>query len=372
MVALRLAGESAAPGGAAEARVAALVRSMLALQGQDWRGSTWAIGSRLPGATLDDVHAAFNGGQIVRSWPMRGTIHVVAAEDIGWMQRLTGEKTLRTAPKRRETLGMSDAALERLVEISQQALAASTGLTREELSSAWTEAGVEWQPAWRYHLVWWLCQNGMATLGPVPAGGGEPLIVLASDWIKRPRELAGDEALAEFATRYAAARGPVTAKDLGWWSGLGVRDAKRGLQLAAQAGLLVQAVVDQGDAPGPVAGQHWVSPAALDALRGSDAAPSPDLLLAPFDEHLLGYTERGLQLAPAHFDAIVPGKNGMFKATVVRSGVTVGTWARERSGSAKLVATPLPGHTLDAAELAPQAAGWGAFHGVNASITVGA
>ncbi|WP_017794481.1 winged helix DNA-binding domain-containing protein [Leucobacter salsicius] len=359
-------------------RIAAVTRHMLALQGQDWPSSRWALGVRAPGTGVADVHAAFDEGLIVRSWPMRGTVHVVAAEDIGWMQELTSARVLRGAAKRREFLGLDDATLERVVEASLTALAGGARLTREELSDAWTAAGIEWQSSWRYHLVWWLCQNGLAVLGPVSQAGAaretassEPLIVRAEDWISAPRRLSGDEALCELAARYAAARGPVTAKDLAWWAGLTMGDSKRGLALAAESGALQQVAVAGSLAP------HWCAGELLGGAVGvgsdPDAVPSSSLLLPAFDEHLLGYTDRSPQLDPAHFDRIVPGRNGVFRATVVAGGpasrgVVHGTWQRARSSgsngtSARIVATPMPGCELLPEDLTEPVTQWAQFHG---------
>ncbi|MFV0435690.1 MAG: winged helix DNA-binding domain-containing protein [Leucobacter sp.] len=378
-------------------RVAAIARRMLALQGQDWRSSRWALGVRDPGVTLADVHEAFNTGKIVRSWPMRGTVHVVAAEDIGWMQRATNHRVLAGAPKRRDFLGMSDADLDRLVEVSLQALggAGRTGLDRTGLAEAWTEAGIDWKSNWRYHIIWWLCQNGYATFGPVAEDGGEPRLVLASDWIRGSRDLDGDDALVQLATRYAAGRGPVREKDLAWWSGLTIKEVRRGIELATEAELLAPLRLEGARG---VSGALWVDPELLgrglgsaaveptsaphaspvsDAGSGSDAgtrplAPadtesaSPDadwLLLPAFDEHLLGYTNRDAQLDPAHFERIVPGRNGMFLGTAVVNGRVAGTWKRSTRKSGGVEVTALPGCFVDAAALTPETARWSCFHG---------
>lgn len=361
-------------------RIAATARRMLAVQGQDWRAAQWALGVRTPGSTIADVRAAYAAGLIVRSWPMRGTVHVVAAEDIGWMQRATNARVLAGAPKRREYLGMSDADLDRLVDVSQQALAGGASHDRDSLSSVWTEAGIAWPSNWRYHVIWWLCQNGIAVFGP-PGDSGEPRLVLARDWIAAPRELDGNDALAELARRYAAARGPVHVKDLAWWAGLTVRDARRGLQLAAEAGGL--APVQRESASGAAAAL-WAAPDALEALdairsAGNASADDPSgaaaetLLLPAFDEHLLGYAERTPQLAAGQLDRIVPGRNGMFLATAVRGGRTVGTWKRGAGKRAALEVTAIPatGTTaaepgLDPASLAAPVAEWAAFHGAEA------
>ena len=332
---------------------------MLAVQGQDWRSARWALGLRTPGTAVTDVHEAFNAGFIVRSWPMRGTIHVLAAEDIGWMQRATNRRVLAGAAKRREFLGISDASLELLVTTSVEALRGGVSMDRDELAQAWSAAGIEWQSNWRYHLIWWLCQNGLTVLGPV-SDRGEPRLVLANEWIGSPRELDGDEALLELAARYASARGAVTSADLAWWAGLTAGEAKHALACAEAAGRLVQLTLHHDDKQIAV----WADPAQLET---GCTAELPDWLLLPaFDEHLLGYQDRSAQLNPAHFERIVPGRNGMFLATVVRNGRVVGTWKRGTRKGEGLIGTPLPGERFGAGRgaLGRQAELWAQFHGL--------
>ena len=50
-----------------------VVRSMMAMQAQDFAGAKWAVGLRLPASTEAQVDRALADGTIVRSWPMRGT-----------------------------------------------------------------------------------------------------------------------------------------------------------------------------------------------------------------------------------------------------------------------------------------------------------
>ena len=63
-------------------RCAEVVRWMTAMQAQDFAGAKWSIGLRVPGSAESEIDAAFADGTIVRSWPMRGTLHVVAPEDL--------------------------------------------------------------------------------------------------------------------------------------------------------------------------------------------------------------------------------------------------------------------------------------------------
>ncbi|QNN63873.1 AlkZ family DNA glycosylase [Leucobacter denitrificans] len=337
------------PGERPTERVLAVVHHLFALQGQDWRSSQWAVGSRAPDLTAANVREALGERLIVRSWPMRGTVHLVAAQDIGWIQSLTNPRMLAGAPKRREYLGMSDAVLERVTDITVQALSGGKSLSRDELGTVWTEAGVEWQSNWRYHLIWWLCQNGITTFGPVDADS-EPRIVLASEWIESPRSLTGDEALQELAARYVRGRGAASQKDLAWWTNMKATDVKRAFLLAEESGAVMAA---QRDTVTGAAGALWVDPHSLDAATEQPSAEPTWRLLAAFDEHLLGYNNREPQLAPGMLDRIVPGKNGMFLATIVCDGRVVGTWRRNTKNSA-LELTAFPGETIDTQALEPE------------------
>lgn len=372
MAALGLAGELVAAPEAATSiesqheQVAHMVRHLFALQGQDWQASRWALGVRLPGSRLDDVHEALNRGLIVRSWPMRGTVHLISAEDIGWVQAVTGARLIAGAPKRREYLGITDSSLEMLVEVAIEGLRGGNSLTRDELATLWQEAGIELQNSWRYHLVWWLCQNGHAVLGPV-GEEGEPRLVSAPEWIRSPRMLDADESLAELASRYTRARGAVTTKDFCWWTGLGAREAKRAYALAADEGRLVEIQVKSpSDTPGTTTSM-WADPGLLDRALQLNQRESGWQLLPAFDEHLLGYQDRSPQLDPDHLGRILPGRNGVFQATVVHDGRVVGTWKRGGSGKRELIAAPMPGLSLaeGVEALQQKAADWGRFHGVD-------
>jgi len=58
-----------------------VVRWMGAIQAQDYLYSLWAVGLRTREARQSTIEQAINEGRIVRTWPMRGTIHYIPAED---------------------------------------------------------------------------------------------------------------------------------------------------------------------------------------------------------------------------------------------------------------------------------------------------
>jgi hypothetical protein len=298
---------------------------LTAMQGQDLPGALTAIALRVTDPQREAVIAAFNDGALVRSWPMRGTLHVVAAEDLPWMMETLGARGLASAKGRRRDLGIDPAATERAQQAATTALKQHGRLTRTELFAAWKEAGEETADQRGVHLLGQLCQLGVLCLGPL--AGKEQLIVLVEDWIKGPRRLARDAALAELAGRFYRSHGPATVKDLARWAQLTVADAKAGT--AAVAGDLETLEVNGA--------AYLMDPATPDRLADHRRAARGVLLLPGFDELVLGYGDRTATVAAEHSDLIVPGGNGMFKATVIKEGRAIGTWKRGGKSAAPAI-----------------------------------
>src|SRR6516165_2470405 len=79
---------------------AEVVSSLGAMQAQDYLGTLWAIGLRLPTATEKDVELAMAERTIIRTWPLRSTLHFVAAADVHWLLELTAPRIVSTASLR--------------------------------------------------------------------------------------------------------------------------------------------------------------------------------------------------------------------------------------------------------------------------------
>jgi hypothetical protein len=298
-----------------------VVRWMLAMQAQDLPGAKWSVGLRAPGSTIADVDAALNRGEVIRSWPMRGTLHLVPAQDIGWMLELTAPRTLRALTARHRELGIDDAAIGAAADVASALLTGGRSAGRAEILAAFEGGGISTAGQRGVHLLGALHQNRLLCQGPVR--GTEQLFVLLDEWVPQPRRLHGDEALGEFVGRYLASHGPATLADFCWWTKLPVKDAKIGL--AATAVPLEELVVDGTS--------YWMTPALEERSAGSVAA------LPGFDELLLGYRDRSATLPQAYGPAIVPGNNGMFLSTIVVDGRVVGTWRRRKTAAGVTVIT---------------------------------
>ncbi|GIJ27271.1 hypothetical protein Vqi01_24330 [Micromonospora qiuiae] len=295
------------------ATVAEVVEWFGAMQAQDMASGMWSLGVRLPGSTHTDVHAALERREALRTWPMRGTIHLVPSRDARWMLELTGVRTLAGAARRREFLGLSEADADRAADVLGEVLAGGGRLTRAECVTALVKAGIDGAGQRAYHLLWYAAQRGVTCIAPNV--GTEQTFALLDEWAPGQRQPDRDEALATLALRYFRSHGPTTRQDFAGWTGLTATDAKRAI--AAAGDTLTTVRVDGVEAvlPTPL----------LDAPRTT----VDDVLALPgFDEYLLGYKDRTLMLDPEHKAAIIPGGNGVFQPTVVVGGRVVGTWKR--------------------------------------------
>ncbi|MBK8027360.1 MAG: AlkZ family DNA glycosylase [Chloroflexi bacterium] len=291
----------------------AVVRWMGAMQAQDYHQSLWAIGARMPSATLRGVEAAIAEGKILRTWPMRGTIHFVAPEDAGWMVALSAERTQARNRRRPEELELDDATLARSADLFHKALAGGKRLARPAMMTLLEEAGIRTDGQRGYHILWHAAHERLICIGPNE--GKQQTFVLLDDWAPNPRRLTRKESLVELARRYFTSHGPATVQDFAWWTGLTLTEARLGLE-GAKDGLASETL----------AGKLYLL--AADAPESPPAAASGIFLLAGFDEILLGYTDRSAMLDPAHAAKVVPGGNGVFFPMIVRDGQIVGTWKR--------------------------------------------
>ena len=341
-------------GGSEPSTPGEIVRWMLAMQAQELPGAKWSVGLRARRTTEAAVDAACDAREIVRSWPMRGTLHLVAAEDLGWMLELTATRALASAASRRAFLGIADADVERAREIAVASLAGGRVLARDAILAAIAAGGVRTDGQRGYHLLWYLAQTATLVLGAIE--GRQQTFALLDEWVPEPRRLEHDEALGELALRYFRSHGPATMRDLARWSGLTMRDVRRGL--AVCGGQLASLELDGA--------MYHVAPEALAA-----APPVPRVHLLPgFDEYLLGYGDRSAALAPEHGRAVVPGGNGMFLPTIVADGEVVGTWRRTVKAREILV-EPMPfGPLSDSLRegLVEAAREYGAFLGMPARL----
>jgi hypothetical protein len=327
-----------------------VVARLLAMQAQDYRGALWSIGLRLPGSAVAEVERAIVNRTIVRTWPMRRTLHFVAANDARWMLRLLTPRAIKGMAGRLAQLEIDDAVLARSRRALEKALLEHSLLTRDEMYDVLGRAKIPSANQRGIHIISRLSQEGLLCFGP--HRGSAPTFALLDEWIPPSRDRDRDEALAELTARYFRGHGPATVRDFAWWCGITLGDARTGVTMSS-AELAEERVGEKTYIVSRAAGE--VSVAAKRRARGL-------YLLPGFDEYMLGYSDRSVALDPAHANRIVPGNNGMFMPTIVARGRVIGTWRAVASRHGVSVA-PFPFTPLSASDAGSFAAAANRYRG---------
>ena len=301
-----------------------VVRWFGALQSQDLPASLYAIGRRMRHATEALVESALDDRSIVRSWPMRRTIHCMAAEDVRWMIRLLAPRGIARMKPYHRAMGITDDDLARAGNALESALARDTQLTRAEIYERFNAEGVATNtpdvPMRGLHLLVHWAQAGLICIAA--RRGKQPTFALLDDWTPRGRELSGGDAFAELATIYFRAHAPATVKDFSWWSGLTMVEARRALHLAGD--LLRSAKIDGVE--------YWF----LRDAPGLSSEPLPLLLLPPFDEYTVAYADRSVAADPS----VLPSIGHGLAPNILANGRIAGTWKRTLLAQGFVVVTP--------------------------------
>jgi len=312
---------------------AAVVAWLGAMQAQDYTGALWSIGLRMAQATEQAVAQALAERTIVRTWPMRGTLHFVAAHDARWLLALLTPRMIAQSAGRYRQLALDEATFTRSQALFANALQGGKAFTRDEMYQLLEQANIATAGQRGYHLLVRAAQDGLICFGA--PSSNQQTFTLLDEWIPPTKPLTRDEALAELAHRYFTSHGPATLQDLVRWAGITVADAKRGI-----AGTGTALIQETG------AGQlYWLA----QSTPSTTSTAAPLYLLPGFDEYVLGYGDRTAILDPAYAPRICPGGNGVFNPTVVINGTITGTWKRTLQKRAVVIEW-LPFHSFTTAE----------------------
>lgn len=324
------------------------VRWLGAVQAQDYASAEWTIGLRLPaGSTRTAVEQAIMDKSIVRTWLLRGTLHIVPAADVHWMLATLGPAQLERDASFHRKLGLDDDIVARCGAIVEGTLRGGQPLTRKELAAALAAAGLEFEGMVFSVLLNRLALQGLICLGPM--AGKQPTYVLLDEWLPKGKMLSRDEALAELALRYFTSHGPATLQDFAWWMAVSMADAKIGLEAAKSQ--LIEDVRENKS--------YWRA-----ATTPTPSLDEPSVYLLPgFDEYILGYANRSDVVQKAH-EKLISGNNAVFAYTMVLDGRVVGMWKRTvRKGAVEITLlpfAPLPPEVMPEFEVAAHR--YGEFH----------
>lgn len=305
----------------------AALRSLMAVQAQEFAYARWSLAQRVsrsvdPPVTAMDIEQAVADGRILRTHILRPTWHFVHREDLRWLLALSAPRLEQANALTYRRAGIEAATAARSAQVLARAVEDGNHLPREALAERLREAGFAAKGLELAYLVMHAEITGVLVSGtPVRSAGGalKQTYALFDERVPAGPEPAPTraEALAELARRYFTSRGPATVRDCADWSGLTMADVRQGLELAlaAQPATLAETAID-----GVV---HYYGAAAVrPAGAAAEAGPRIDLIQC-YDEYIMGYS------ATRHFmggGAPAFPFQGQPMHVVLLEGRMVGSW----------------------------------------------
>jgi hypothetical protein len=338
---------------------AAVVEWLGAVQAQDYAAAKWAVGQRLPASTDLQIEQAFAEGAILRTHVMRPTWHFVSPADIRWMLELTAPRVNAISAYYYRQLDLDAAFFARSGKAIVKALEGGHTLTRQELASALQRAGLVKRDAPGADLRMTYIMGRAELDGVVCSGarrGKQFTYALLHERVPDARTRSRNEALAELSTRYFTSRGPATLQDFVWWSGLTVKDARAGLEMA-KSNLVAEVYGEQ---------TYWMPPA-VSSMKNSGGRA---YLLPNFDEYIVAYADRRTICDAAHAETVDARGNVLFNHTIVLDGKVAGTWKRSLTKRVVTIEVKpfVPMKTAQSRKIATAADRYGAFLGLEVQV----
>ena len=292
---------------------AEVVRALGAVQAQDYAGAKWGVAQRTTGRTDAEIERELETGQILRTHVLRPTWHFVVPADIRWMLELTGPRVSAVMAPVNRRLELDRAVYRRAHRVFTKVLTGGNCLTRGELATHLTRAGVSGASGQRLgHLMLQAELDGVVCSGP--RRDKQFTYALLDERAPSAPSLTRDEALAELTRRYFTRRSPATPRDFAWWSGLTVTDAKRGIGLLGP--MLERLTIHDTD--------YWVTADAPHLTRRTFSAH----LLPNYDEYFIGFRDRSAIGQRVRDTSSVTGGNALIPHVIVVNGELVGLWRR--------------------------------------------
>ncbi len=299
-----------------------VVQSLCGVNAQFSPAMLLSLRARLPGLDMADIEDAIKTQHtLVRTWAMRGTLHLIVASDLGWMVGLLGPQAVSKSKGRLKELGLSETTVARGLDLIQAVLKHPEPRTRDELGEELQKRGlaIDREGQVLIHLIRQAALASILCLGP-DRRNNDQTYVLVHKWLGKVRPLPEKEALAELAYRYLKGYGPATPADFARWSGLSITQAKLAWTLFRAREPLIEVKVEDHTL--------WM-------LHEQPAAEFPATdpvvnLLPAFDTFILGYEDR-TDIVPLQYQKRVY-HGGQTVPVILVNGVAAGVWRYERKG----------------------------------------
>lgn len=288
-----------------------LVQWMGAIQAQNYTMVKWAVGIRLKSATIESVEEALQRGEIVRTHVMRPTWHLVAAEDIRWMLKLSARRIKSAYGSIGKELEITESLYCRCNSLIEKILEGNKSLTKEEIGIELNKVGIICDPHRLTHFIIRAEAEGIVCNGIDK--GNKQTYALLEERIAPAKELNKDEALAKLADRYFRSHSPASQNDFVWWSGLSIKEARQAI-----GSIEPVLTTDKFASQDLFVHQSW-----------SEDVTSGNVLhfLPSYDEYLISYKDRTTVMPREHHPKAF-NTFGIFYPVIAYNGKIIGNWKK--------------------------------------------
>jgi hypothetical protein len=297
-----------------------VVRRLGGVQAQVMSAAEWALGARVDSLAPRDVqNALWHDRTLIKTWAMRGTLHLLVASDLPLYVAARSEQLLRQhrPPSYYKYHGVTPAELESIIEGIPNVLS-DTPITREQLAD--TLAKRARKPKLRDLLRsgWGALLKPSALRGELcfgPNQGQNVTFVRPNKWLGDWKPIDAQSALKEIARRYLRAYGPATPDDFARWWGLEAGHAKK----------LFRSLGDEVERIDVMGWQAWALVSTLEELKSLKTAHVVRLL-PQFDAYVLGISRDCEPILPKTHKTRVYRPQGWISAVVLVDGRMAGVW----------------------------------------------
>ena len=305
--------------------VAEVVRRLCGVQAQVASSAELAVRVRRTTSKAGDVARALSQGRLIKTWAMRGTLHLLTPEDAGAFLSVLAAGRMWERPSWQSWFGITPKQLDGLRVVVREALDGKV-LSREELVTAvvarrgFGHVGDALRSGWG-SLLKPLAWQGDLCFGP--SRGNRVTFMRPEDassrWVEVPEP---DEAAPIAMAAYLRSYGPSTVHGFSNWLSRG-RTPKQRLRRWFDELRPRLAEVDVGG------DRAYVLKEDLDELRA--AKPTRAVRLVPgFDQFVMGPGTDDAHVVPAKRRGAVSQQSGWIAPVVLAGGVVRGTWEVER------------------------------------------
>jgi hypothetical protein len=300
------------------------------LHAQVMSSAELTLWARVEGLDPDWVRRAlWEERSLVKTWAMRGTLHLIPAVGYREWQAALGTYDHYLKPAWSRAFGVSPPELERLVAAIGEVLH-DRCLTREELSGAVAAATGSADLAAHLRESWGSLLKPAAFQGQLcfaPSDGQKVRFTHPDTWIGDGTPPDPEEGVRAITRRYLGAYGPAVREDYGrWW---GVSAARAGRRIAALGDAAVEVDVEGTRA--------WMLAAHVQEAAAAEP-PRSVRLLPGFDQYVVSAPR--IAIGPLLSDEMRPRvyrPQGWISPVLLVDGRIQGVWRHERKGRRLLV-----------------------------------